>query len=73
MTGSGGAVGAMVTQLLFFSSSKYSKETGITLMGVMVVICSLSVGLIHFPQWGGMLCGPSAGLISTKDDYYLLE
>lgn len=73
MTGSGGAVGAMVTQLLFFSGSKYSKETGITLMGIMMIFSALSVGLLHFPQWGGMLCGPSAGLISSQYDYYLLE
>lgn len=73
MTGSGGTVGAVVTQLLFFSGSTYSKETGITLMGIMILVCTQSISLMYFPQWGGMLCGPSVGINSSEEDYYLLE
>ncbi|KAJ8773533.1 hypothetical protein K2173_005779 [Erythroxylum novogranatense] len=72
MTGGGGNVGAVITQLIFFRGSKYSKETGITLMGVMIVCCTLPITLIHFPQWGGMFCGPSSK-IATEEDYYLSE
>ena len=36
MTGGGGNVGAVVTQLIFFRGSKYSKQIGITLMGIMI-------------------------------------
>ncbi|KAM0022652.1 putative major facilitator superfamily, MFS transporter superfamily [Helianthus debilis subsp. tardiflorus] len=61
MTGSGGTVGAVVTQLLLFSgSTKFSTQTGISLMGVMMIISTLSLTTIYFPQWGGMLCGPSS-------------
>ncbi|KAG8475473.1 hypothetical protein CXB51_032334 [Gossypium anomalum] len=37
MTGGGGNVVAVLTQLIFFKGSKYSKETGITLMGIMII------------------------------------
>ncbi|XVE92374.1 hypothetical protein REPUB_Repub01dG0091900 [Reevesia pubescens] len=73
MTGGGGNVGAVLTQLIFFKGSKYSKETGITLMGVMIVCCTLPIFLIYFPQWGGMFCGPSSEKIATEEHYYLSE
>ncbi|KAK8537282.1 hypothetical protein V6N13_042217 [Hibiscus sabdariffa] len=73
MTGGGGNVGAVVTQLIFFKGSKYSKETGITLMGVMIICCSLPLLLIYFPQWGGMFCGPSSAKTATEEDYYMSE
>ncbi|KAK1553180.1 hypothetical protein Q3G72_030245 [Acer saccharum] len=72
MTGGGGNVGAVLTQLIFFRGSKYSKERGITLMGIMIICCTIPIMLIHFPQWGGMFCGPSTK-IATEEDYYLSE
>lgn len=72
MTGGGGNVGAVLTQLIFFKGSKYSKETGITLMGIMIIICTLPICLMYFPQWGGMFCGPSNKNF-TEEDYYLSE
>ncbi|WCJ38489.1 High-affinity nitrate transporter 2.2 [Euphorbia peplus] len=71
MTGGGGNVGAVLTQLIFFKGSKYSKETGITLMGIMIICCTLPICLIHFPQWGGMFFGPSK--FATEEDYYMSE
>ncbi|KAK6930979.1 Major facilitator superfamily [Dillenia turbinata] len=73
MTGGGGNVGAVLTQLIFFKGSKYSKETGITLMGIMIICCTLPITLIYFPQWGGMFCGPSSKATATEEDYYLSE
>ncbi|XP_010023493.2 high affinity nitrate transporter 2.5 [Eucalyptus grandis] len=73
MTGGGGNVGAVLTQLIFFQGSKYSKETGITLMGIMIICCTLPIALIYFPQWGGMFCGPSSAKGTTEEDYYLSE
>lgn len=74
LTGSGGALGGVVIQLLFFSGTKYSKETGISLMGVMVLVCTLPVSLIYFPQWGGMFCGPSTSEDDDpEEDYHLLK
>ncbi|XP_054812912.1 high affinity nitrate transporter 2.5-like [Prosopis cineraria] len=72
MTGGGGSVGAVITQLIFFRGSKYSKETGITLMGLMIIICTLPICLIYFPQWGGMFCDPSSEKVA-EEDYYLSE
>lgn len=73
MTGGGGNVGAVLTQLLFFKGSKYSKEKGLTLMGIMIICCTLPLCLIYFPQWGGMFCGPSSKNIATEEDYYMSE
>lgn len=73
MTGAGGNVGAVLTQLIFFKGSRYSKETGITLMGIMIICCTLPILLIYFPQWGGMFCGPSTKENATEEDYYLSE
>lgn len=72
MTGAGGNVGAVLTQLIFFKGSTYSRETGITLMGIMSIACSLPICLIYFPQWGGMFCGPSSKKV-TEEEYYLAE
>ncbi|KAL3630996.1 hypothetical protein CASFOL_023980 [Castilleja foliolosa] len=73
MTGDGGNVGAVLTQVIFFRGSKYSTETGITYMGVMMVCCTLVIIVINFPQWGGgMLCGPS-NKGTTEEDYYMSE
>ncbi|KAM5581703.1 high affinity nitrate transporter 2.7 [Rosa sericea] len=75
ITGSGGTMGAVITQLLLFSGSKYSKQTGISLMGIMMIVCTLPLSLMYFPQWGGMLCGPShhRDLDPEADHYRLLE
>lgn len=73
MTGGGGSVGAVITQLIFFKGSRYSKETGITLMGLMIICCTLPICLIYFPQWGGMFWGPTSKRSFTEDDYYLSE
>ncbi|XP_043723669.1 high affinity nitrate transporter 2.5-like [Telopea speciosissima] len=73
ITGSGGTVGSVTTQLLLFSGSSFPKETGISLMGAMMVVFSLPVTLIYFPQWGGMFCGPSKYQNAIGQDYYLLE
>ncbi|CAL5349858.1 unnamed protein product [Camellia sinensis] len=76
MTGGGGNMGAILTQVIFFRGSKYKTETGITLMGVMIICCTLPMVLIYFPQWGGMFCGPSSskgGGRATEEDYYMSE
>ncbi|PKA55552.1 High affinity nitrate transporter 2.5 [Apostasia shenzhenica] len=71
MTGGGGNVGAVVAQLVFFRGSRFSSETGISLMGAVIIACTFSVAFIFFPQWGGMLCGPRKGCLA--EDYYAAE
>ncbi|KAF3540358.1 hypothetical protein F2Q69_00018813 [Brassica cretica] len=66
MTGSGGTVGAVVTQVLLFSGDNVRKQRSISLMGLMTFVASLSVTLIYFPRWGGIFCGPSSS--SESDD-----
>lgn len=60
ITGSGGTLGAVVTQFLLFSGDGVRKQRSISLMGLMTFVFSLSVTSIYFPQWGGMCCGPSS-------------
>jgi len=59
MTASGGAVGAIVTNRLFFSGSRYTIEEAISLTGAASLVCTLPLALVHFPRHGGMLCGPT--------------
>ncbi|KAI3964460.1 hypothetical protein MKX01_007150 [Papaver californicum] len=73
MTGAGGNVGAVLTQVIFFKGAQYSKETGITLMGIMIICCTFPLALIYFPQWGGMFFGPSTAENATEEEYYASE
>ncbi|GAB2280494.1 hypothetical protein Dimus_015121 [Dionaea muscipula] len=71
MTGAGGNVGAVVTQLIFFRGSKYTAQAGITYMGIMICCATVVIGLMYFPMWGGMFWGPNPNY--TEEDYYLAE
>ncbi|KAL3813808.1 hypothetical protein ACJIZ3_015076 [Penstemon smallii] len=62
MTGSGGTIGAVITQLLLFSGSSgnyMSTQTSISLMGILMVFCTLPLTLLYFPHSGGMFCRPN--------------
>ncbi|XP_021299164.1 high affinity nitrate transporter 2.7 [Herrania umbratica] len=73
MTGSGGTLGAIVTQMLLFSGSKFSTQTSISLMGLMMIACTLPVTLIYFRRGGGIFCGTySFNENSADEDYHLL-
>ncbi|KAI4366871.1 hypothetical protein MLD38_022681 [Melastoma candidum] len=75
LTGSGGTTGAVVMQLLLFSGSqRFSKETGISLMGLMIIAFTLPIALVRFPRLGGMFRGPSlvGQEVSSEEHYRLL-
>ncbi|KAG2598398.1 probable high-affinity nitrate transporter 2.4 [Panicum virgatum] len=65
-TASGGAVGAIVTNRLFFSGSRYTVEEAISLTGAASLVCTLPLALVHFPSHGGMFCGPTT---AAGDDH----
>ncbi|XP_024522749.1 high affinity nitrate transporter 2.4 isoform X1 [Selaginella moellendorffii] len=73
LTGGGGNLGGVVTQLIFFTNETFSFEAGFSLMGAMSVGCSLALLGVYFPQWGGMLCRASSDPGATEEAYYLAE
>ena len=73
MTGAGGNAGSAITQALFFTSGSISSDLGFVYMGIMICCASSVILLVWFPQWGGMIFGPSKKVSATEEEYYSSE
>ncbi|OWM73770.1 hypothetical protein CDL15_Pgr026874 [Punica granatum] len=74
LTGAGGNFSSGVTQFIFFSTTKYSKSTGLFYMEIVIMCCTMPFNLVHFPQLDGMLTKPSKDIVKgTKECYYESE
>lgn len=71
LVGAGGNSGSAIGQAIFFKDDRLETYEGISQLGIMIICVTLLVIPIYFPMWGGMVCGPKAGV--TEEDYYLGE
>jgi uncharacterized membrane protein len=68
LIGAGGNAGSAVTQALFFTGANMTVAEGFLWMGVMILAVTATLGLLHFPMWGGMFTRGNPDI--TEEEYY---
>jgi NNP family nitrate/nitrite transporter-like MFS transporter len=69
--GAGGNTGGAITQAIFFTPQSLATADALKWLGCMICGCTMMICFLWWPQWGGMFCGPKAGV--TEEDYYYAE
>lgn len=57
-------------KLEIFNCDRVIFNPGLSLMGIMIVACTLPVTLVHFPQWGSMFLPPPKDASKFNEEYY---
>ena len=60
MVGAGGNAGALVTNAAFFLSNDVRTDTGFINMGILIILGTLTLFGVYFPEMGGMLFKPGS-------------